>query len=698
MTLCRKTLILLLLVSLVPLMLGVGVQRYSTWKLGRYLADGTRDRLARDAEILLRTLVTDYQKMVVRDAEKLELALRVQVREAERLLAETPKRRPVFFSDAFDGEDARLELIDSPHHHTLRPDGTHQATKVSLTQAVTYLVKGVSFQDVQDDIDRLAPMVDLYRALYSWEDMVWQYTSLESGVHVSFPGHGGYPEGYDPRKRAWYRKAQESGGVSWEIVSDATTGALTPVVSMPVHRGDGSFAGVCAIDVPLATIFEELVIPEDWAKHARAMLVMVEPDAGGLLILAENGPESQDLDWARPVTFDVLDSPDTDQLTALKDAISKGESGVLRMRFQERESLWAFASGEVQVVVIVPYDRVIESAVAARDYVLQRTIRGLQYSGLFFLAVFAGVFFLSFRLARKLTSPVRQLAEASSQLAEGAYDVRVDIRTGDEFEHLGEIFNQTGPKLRERERMKHSLHLANEIQQNLLPSAPPEIPGFDIAGKSVYCEETGGDYFDFIDLVVLNGSRLGIAVGDVSGHGIGAALLMASARAVLRANAAYLGDRPEELFASLNRHLSRDTGNDQFMTLFFGILDASKRCLTWVSGGHDPALLLRQDTGELSYLENTGMLLGVIEETEFARGGPVSLQPGDLLFIGTDGIWEARNLSGEFFGKGRLEALLRSQAHRSAEEIRREVVRCVREHSGGRPQDDDITLVVIKVQ
>jgi len=172
---------------------------------------------------------------------------------------------------------------------------------------------------------------------------------------------------------------------------------------------------------------------------------------------------------------------------------------------------------------------------------------------------------------------------------------------------------------------------------------------------------------------------------------------MASARAVLRSQATLHGDDLSDLFRTLNIHLVRDTGDERFMTLFYCVLDAASCSLRWISGGHNPALLWRKSSRAVEEFGSTGMPLGIMEDAEFERCGPVDLAPGDVFLIGTDGIWEAHNAAGEMFGQERFLAVLSANSDRSSQEIYDAVVEAVTDFRGGVPQEDDITLVVIKV-
>ena len=203
----------------------------------------------------------------------------------------------------------------------------------------------------------------------------------------------------------------------------------------------------------------------------------------------------------------------------------------------------------------------------------------------------------------------------------------------------------------EHDRIKQSLNLASEVQQNLLPQKAPSMDQLDIAAKSIYCDETGGDYYDFIIPDTDQNKQLGVAIGDVSGHGISSALLMATVRASLRQRVSLPGEAAT-VISDINRQLVRDVEDSgQFMTLFYLTIDPKQRHLNWIRAGHDPAIFYDPDTDSFQELGGSGVALGVMENWEFKANKKTALRKGQIIVVSTDGIWEACNPRGEMYGK-----------------------------------------------
>jgi len=243
---------------------------------------------------------------------------------------------------------------------------------------------------------------------------------------------------------------------------------------------------------------------------------------------------------------------------------------------------------------------------------------------------------------------------------------------------------------------KKAVELAGEVQKSLLPSSAPFIKGFDVAGSSVASEIAGGDYFDYLLDQTDDSPALTVAVGDISGHGVDAALLMTTARGFLRMRAAQPGS-PVQIVTEMNKHLAEDLdGSGRFMTLFYLKLNPEKKSASWVRAGHDPAMIYCPVLDLFTELgADAGLPLGVLRETDYSEQEN-ELHSGQIIAIGTDGIWEAKNREGEMFGKERFQNVLRETAEKSAQEIMDAVFEAVRVYTGGSRPDDDITLVIVK--
>src|SRR5947209_12687176 len=222
--------------------------------------------------------------------------------------------------------------------------------------------------------------------------------------------------------------------------------------------------------------------------------------------------------------------------------------------------------------------------------------------------------------------------------------------------------------LRDRLRLRHSLGVAMEVQQRLLPAGAPEVRGLDVAGHSTYCDETGGDYYDFLVLDKAAPDVVLVALGDVMGHGVAAALVMAGVRAVLRDRAAAAGGLAD-LMGRLNRLISADHKGERFMTMHLSVIDGTTHTMRWVSAGHDPAIVYDPAADRFEEVGEGELPLGVMDETDYAEHTHGPLSPGQVVLVGTDGVWEMPDAKGEQFGKDRLRDAIRESAGKSAEEI-----------------------------
>ena len=261
-----------------------------------------------------------------------------------------------------------------------------------------------------------------------------------------------------------------------------------------------------------------------------------------------------------------------------------------------------------------------------------------------------------------------------------------------------EGYAKVGRHMEEHRRMRRSLNLAKEVQQNLLPKNRPDYKGLDIAGKSIYCDETGGDYFDYHDLGEEAHEKLGVAIGDVSGHGIFAARLMATVRAALRQRVSLKGNL-KDIISDVNRQLAPDVEESgQFIGLFYLVVDQPKRTLKWVRAGHTPAILYDPDTDTFEELNGPGVALGVDAGLRYAETEKRDMKKGQVIVLATDGILEARNPAGRMFGRSSLVSIIRRNKYGGAKQILDAVFDGLKQFRRDAELEDDITLVVIKIE
>jgi PAS domain S-box-containing protein len=245
---------------------------------------------------------------------------------------------------------------------------------------------------------------------------------------------------------------------------------------------------------------------------------------------------------------------------------------------------------------------------------------------------------------------------------------------------------------------KKALALAGEVQRTLLPQESPQVPGLDIAGRNVSCDEVGGDYYDFFWRRGVSKTPFSVAVGDITGHGVDAALLMTSARAFLRLHATQ-NESIAEVICAANQHLASDVSETgRFMTLFYMTIDEELDHIEWIRAGHEPAIVYDPGSGAFEDLKGPGIALGIDEAFSYQPSRKTNLANGLVIAIGTDGIWESQNQRGEMFGRERFKSLLRQYAEHPASTILNGIFTELDNFRKGRKSDDDITLVIIKLQ
>ena len=297
------------------------------------------------------------------------------------------------------------------------------------------------------------------------------------------------------------------------------------------------------------------------------------------------------------------------------------------------------------------------------------------------------------------TALIPRRATETTALRKDGVEIPIEVSFSElslngERRFVGFIRDITVRKRAEREirESQEQFRVAREIQQRLFPKSAPSLPGFDIAGATYPAEATGGDYFDYLPML---NDRWGIIVADVTGHGVGPALLMAETRAYLRVLA---GRREDvgEILTRANGVLSEDVGSERFVTLFLARLDPRERALIYASAGHPPAFILNESGKVKQTLPRTGVPLGIQPDTTYRPAAEIKLEPGDLLLALTDGVEEAAAEDDALFGIDRVLAVVREHQAQPAQQIVHALYDAARGFSRNSPQMDDITAIVVK--
>jgi sigma-B regulation protein RsbU (phosphoserine phosphatase) len=472
---------------------------------------------------------------------------------------------------------------------------------------------------------------------------------------------------------------------------------------MEISELDRSVSVTIASNLILSEVHQINDLSSQWSPAMQAFLVnsaMAEETAESTLrIMAKRDLRQEEHTWQPVLESEWLSSPDTKGMASLVNEVSGGKNGYLEMVYQGVECIWAYAhaTGSLSLVLVLPKEKILAQVQQAHDLLLLLTQRQWLVIGTASAVVILLVILTASWSSRSMTRPLQVMVGALDRLAGGDFSSRMEFATGDERDMLARAFNEMVPQLEDRLRIRKALEVAQEVQQNLLPREIPGLPGFDLSATAIYCDETGGDYFDFFPCDK-DCEYLGVAIGDVSGHGVPAALLMTTARALLRMRSSQPGSIAQ-VVNSVNRLLTADTYEcGRFMTLFYLNLDQKNRSLHWVRAGHEPGIFYDPATDSFEELLGPGIALGVDETWQYEENERNGLVSGQIVLLGTDGIWETRRADGEMFGKQRLYGVIRQNAGNTAKGIEKAVLEAIGEFRGESEQEDDITMVVIKVK
>lgn len=580
--------------------------------------------------------------------------------------------------------------------------------------SVYVLAPGVNANEVRKELRLWSNLNKIFIPIHANDpNLTWIYIGTESGILQLYPWVSGIDPSFDPRVRTWYTKAKETGQISWsEPYIDVITGSLMISCSKPVYDSKHNLIGVIAVDVTTKTINQK-IINLRVGELGYAFLM----DNSGKII-AHPGSSSGDQKWDE--TFEAENMLHTDNLELRKIAknMTIGKIGIARCKFEDGIKYIAYApitSTNWSIGVVMPVKEIIAPALATKSQIfsitrssekgIERKTKNIQNTLItMFIGMIVVVSGVSFLLSRAVTRPLTALTKGAKIIGKGELEHKVKVKTGDELEELANSFNEMALDLKkhidelqrttaEKERLQKELEIANDIQQSFLPRSVPKIKGVELAAFNLPAREVGGDFYDFIPITI---DKWGLTIADVSGKGIPAALFMALSRTLVRASTTR-NPAAAEAIMQANKLIFEDSqSTDMFVTLFYAILDSTKKSLRYVNAGHNPPLLIRETPGDIVLLKAKGIALGVIDNIELEET-EIELTKGDVVVLYTDGVTEAISENKERFEQERLTKVITKNRNSPAQDILKEIKEELLRFAGKQPQFDDITLMILKV-
>ncbi|MBR1885740.1 MAG: SpoIIE family protein phosphatase [Schwartzia sp.] len=564
--------------------------------------------------------------------------------------------------------------------------------------------------------DTLAPLSRFYTGAFVGSRNGWLIAADSSpdGKPIRFSEK--FLESYDPRVMNWYRLAAEKGTAVFTNLYVDTNGNRCLTCAAPFYDGEG-FAGVVGIDCNAEEIYRQAgTRAQGGAAFASFILgpdgkILFSSRKEGMLAVGDGNRDLRQCE---------------DKSLALEAAtMTAGKSDVQLVTLDGQEVFLAYApmeslgwslgqtAGQSEVNYPARYAR-DNLRGQMRDFSddLQNMFLRLSVGGVFLLSLLLGcVLWIGTKAADRFVRPILSVTKGVKEIAQGNLDKKLDIRTGDEIELLADSVNAMTVDLKaymenlarataDKERIATELSVACKIQAGMLPSVVPDFSGqkaFELDASMTPAKEVGGDFYDFY---MLDEHRLAVTIADVSGKGVPAALFMVAAKNVLQNLA--LAAKPADDFAAVmaraNNRLCE--GNDQmmFVTVFFGVLDLRTGAFSYVNAGHNPPLVARRG-GEVSYLLPEGKPdkpMGVMEGLAYHQNR-LTLAPGDMVFLYTDGVTESTNETNELYGEARLQdTLARAAGSASVKDALAAVNAAVNAHAGNAEQADDFTTLGLR--
>jgi sigma-B regulation protein RsbU (phosphoserine phosphatase) len=602
---------------------------------------------------------------------------------------------------------------DKPLIH-VRPGETSPA------EPYLHAAPGVDLSAIQSETDLAGNIGDILRQIIVVERGITTSTiGGEAGYIIAMDAFPWPSEDFDPRLHSWYHGAKETGELYWTNVYFDPRGR-GPAIScaMPFYDRSGGgrvFKGVARSTV-LFTDFSEII---DSAKVGSAGYLFLL-DQSGMKLFSSGSIEveiGEDGDIEGENFFKSRDP----RLRSLAISMTLGASGMTELEMNGMPVYVAYAPVHTlgwSLGVAIPAQEIsvpawiIEGQIQSitgeiRDNMDRYIVFLAGFVALVLLLSLLAIVLLSVKFTAAITNPILALNEGVQEVSRGNLDREVQIRTGDELEQLAASFNTMTSRLKnhiaeiarataEKERIAVELDVATQIQTSMLPNEFPPFPNrkneFDLYAEVHPAKEVGGDFYDFF---FIDDDHFAVIMADVSGKGIPAALFMAVARTLIK-NYLQSGTAAAPALENTNRQLCQNNRANMFVTAWLGVLEISSGRLSYINAGHNPPLLKNRDKPAVFFVSPPDLVLAGCETTVY-HCRETSLEDGDTLFLYTDGIAEAEDTDGYFYGKERLRHFLDVNNSLPLRELLPALRGSIGRFSAGAEQSDDITMLALRI-
>ncbi len=683
MKITTKLTICFVILAVLPLGAASFVYLRSTTEFGLEMAE-------RGKTLLSERLTRELRRVTEQGAITMATEQKQMARAVRSFAMNVAERMTIPASDLSDTADLGEFMLRDTGAQTDQSEAS-----IDLYKMGSFVAADAAKDQIAGTLNRLIGITDFARTVYLRNRAIVDSISVsfETGLTISYPA-GLATGNRDPRESDWYFRTIERGATSWFTKGEDIN---RRAVTTPVQTSNGQIVGVARITIRTDALLTKSINPTHLPPDASAYLIAVPDDEPQRLpnevaFLEANSGNWRVHDLMRPLLLDG----DEAWLKVASDI----RSGVPGMEFVTRSGIrevWSFGplgrTEDVSWHIAATFpEHVITNAQDQAETVVRASYQAQLKNAVIF-AVFAGISAIGLAIygAKTLTRPIHNLHKAAAQLETGDFSARVDDTSSDELGDLAREFNRLVPALEEQVRVKRDLLAAQEIQQHLVPSSAPSIDGFDISSTTIYCDEIGGDYQDFFPM---SDERMAAVIGDVTGHGISAALLMVTARAMIRTHADFASS-PADLFDLVNRQLSEDSSGGRSLTLLQLLLTPGQRRFTWISAGHEPALIYDIDSNSFTPLDGEDIPLGVDRSWSF-RNMSGTFPKNGILIAYTDGVREATNKSGEAFGLDRLKSVVETSKSLTSQAISEALLKELEDFRGTIPAKDDVSLLVVK--